>query len=67
MNRLFSVHEESLHTSNASSVSDGSEPNIDNYIEKETKRKSICNTRHDVKSDLKTYEGQGEVRTNPKS
>ena len=64
MDRLFSVQEESLHTSNASSVSDGSEPNIDSFIEKETKSKSITNIKPNVKSDLKTYEGRGELTPN---
>ena len=66
MDRLFSVQEESLHTSNASSVSDGSEPNIDSFIEKETKSKCITNIKPNVKSDLKTYEGRGELTPNLK-
>ena len=64
MDRLFSVQEESLHTSSASS--DGSEPNLDSFIEKETKTKSLTNIKPNVKSDLKTYEGRGELTPNLK-
>ena len=47
-------------------VSDGSEPNIDSFIEKETKSKSIKHIKHNVKNDLKTYEGRGELTPNLK-